>query len=96
MKSFVRWGATLGLIGGALLGPSLTPVVMERTQVLALTEAEIITKLKPIPVFTLTNAEGAPLVATPPEFPQPSTCSWSLHQPAGCQSLLGDAENSEP
>ncbi|NEQ63962.1 MAG: hypothetical protein F6J86_13285 [Symploca sp. SIO1B1] len=58
MKSLVRWGATLGLVGSTLLGSFFTANI----QALALPEEEITKRLQPIPVFTVTDAQGAPLV----------------------------------
>jgi len=58
MKSLVRWGATLGLVGSTLLGSFFTA----NLQALALPEEEITKRLQPIPVFTVTDAQGAPLV----------------------------------
>ena len=60
MKSLVRWGATLGLVGSTLLGSFLTP----NLRALAIPEEEIVKKLQPIPLFTITDAQGAPLVQT--------------------------------
>ena len=59
MRSLVRWGLTLSLIGSTILGSwlSLSP------QVLALTPEEIIPILRAIPVFTVTDAQGLPLVS---------------------------------
>ena len=62
MKSFVRWSATLGLVGSAILGSLFTG----NLQALALPEAQVLEKLKPVPVFTVTDAQGAPLVASVP------------------------------
>ncbi|NES22544.1 MAG: hypothetical protein F6K41_27395 [Symploca sp. SIO3E6] len=58
MKSLARWGATLGLVGSTLLGSFFTA----NLQALALPEEEITKRLQPIPVFTVTDAQGAPLV----------------------------------
>jgi len=58
MKSFVRWGATLGLVGSTFLGSFFTA----NLQAVALPEEEITKRLQPIPVFTVTDAQGAPLV----------------------------------
>lgn len=63
MKSFVRWSATVGLVGSAVLGSVLAGAM----QVLALPKDQILQKLRPIPVFTIANAQGAPLVASPPQ-----------------------------
>lgn len=61
MKSLIRWSATVGLIGATLAG-SLFAGALE---VLALTQDQIMQKLRPVPVFTIANSEGAPLVASP-------------------------------
>ena len=62
MKSLIRWSATLGLVGTTVLGSLFTGSL----GVLALTEQEIIQKLQPVPVFTITDPQGAPLVASMP------------------------------
>lgn len=63
MKSIVRWGATLGVVGSAVVGSSL----MGAMPVLALPQAQVVQKLGPVPVFTITDAKGAPLVASVPK-----------------------------
>ncbi|HEY9826328.1 MAG TPA: Tic22 family protein [Stenomitos sp.] len=60
MKSFVRLGLTLSLLGGAVLGPTLT----HPQAVLALPEADALKRLDPIPVFAVTNKEGIPILAS--------------------------------
>ncbi|HIK13638.1 MAG TPA: hypothetical protein IGS52_25830 [Oscillatoriaceae cyanobacterium M33_DOE_052] len=59
MKSLLRWGAVLGLIGSVFVG--ISPKNMKA---LALPEPQIIQKLSQIPVFTITNNQGSPLVAS--------------------------------
>jgi hypothetical protein len=59
MKSFLRWGATLGLVGSTLLSACLGG----NLKALALPEATILEKLQPIPVFTIADEKGIPLVA---------------------------------
>ncbi|MEW6494887.1 MAG: Tic22 family protein [Cyanobacteriota bacterium] len=63
MKSLVRWSATLGLVGTALLGS----FGLENLKALALPEAQVAEKLQAVPVFTVTDPQGAPLVATVPD-----------------------------
>jgi hypothetical protein len=63
MKSLVRWSATLGLVGSALLGSFCT----DNLQALALTEDQVVQKLQSVPVFTVTDAQGSPLVASIPK-----------------------------
>lgn len=60
MKSFVRWSATLSLVGGVLVSSLLGGGARS----LALTNEQVAERLRPVPVFTLTDAEGSPLVAT--------------------------------
>lgn len=62
MKSMVRWSATLGLAGSAIMGSSL----LGSMQALALPQEQIVQKLGPVPVFTITDNKGAPLVASIP------------------------------
>lgn len=61
MKLFGRWGTVLGLVGSILIGPSLGNL-----QALALPEEQILQKLRPVPIFTVTDGKGLPLVATVP------------------------------
>jgi hypothetical protein len=55
MNSFIRWG----LVGGAVL----TTLVGQTLKVLALPTDEVIKLLQGVPVFTIADAQGAPLVA---------------------------------
>lgn len=59
MKRLVRLGAAASLVGGALVGSFW----MGTLKVLALSPEQIIQKFRPVPVFTITNDQGAPLVA---------------------------------
>ena len=61
MKSLIRWGATLGLVGSTFLGAA----IIGNRQVLALPQEQILQKLRGIPVFTIADAQGSLLVATP-------------------------------
>ncbi|WP_449420960.1 Tic22 family protein [Phormidium nigroviride] len=63
MKSLVRLGAVLGILGSTLLGPSLT----SNMSALALPDPQVLEKLRPVPVFTITDAQGAPLIASVPK-----------------------------
>jgi Tic22-like family len=60
MKSFFRWSTTLGLVGSVLIGSFFAGSL----RVLALTAEQVAERLRPVPVFTLTDREGSPLVAT--------------------------------
>jgi len=61
MKSLMRFGTSLGLIGTAVVGV----MVIGSSRAHALPDSQIIEKLERIPVFTITNQQGAPLVASP-------------------------------
>ncbi|WP_341525497.1 Tic22 family protein [Nostoc sp. UHCC 0302] len=63
MKSLVRWGATLGLVGSTLLGT----VFGANLAVLALSEQQIKEKLDSVPVYLITNEKGLPLSRTLPQ-----------------------------
>jgi hypothetical protein len=59
MKSLAHLGATLGLIGSAILGTGF----IDPQKAFALPQAEVIQVLQPIPVYTIADDKGAPLVA---------------------------------
>ncbi|MBD1827501.1 hypothetical protein NDI47_19140 [Microcoleus vaginatus GB1-A2] len=63
MKSLVRLGAILGIVGSTLLGPS--PI--GKMSALAIPEPQILEKLRSVPVFTITDAQGTPLVNSVPK-----------------------------
>src|SRR4028118_460187 len=63
MKSLVRLGAILGIVGCTLLGPS--PI--GKMSALALPEPQILEKLRSSDLFTITDAQGTPLVNTVPK-----------------------------
>ncbi|SKB12048.1 Tic22-like [Planktothrix sp. PCC 11201] len=73
IRSIVRLGAVLGVVGGTfLLSPdsglrvfNFIPVGTEPAY--AIPESQILEKLRSIPVFTITDTQGAPLVATVPQ-----------------------------
>ncbi len=57
MKSLVRWGTTLGLVGSTLLATVMSTIA----PVIALSEEQIKDKLDNIPVWLITNPQGLPL-----------------------------------
>lgn len=60
IKSLLLRGATLGLIGTSLVGI----VLGENLKAWALPAEQIVEKLNPVPVFTIADEKGAPLVAS--------------------------------
>ncbi|MEB3341314.1 Tic22 family protein [Okeania sp.] len=59
MKSLTRLSAVLGIVASSLIGPSL-----KNMSALALPDQEVLQKLTPVPVFTVTDKNGSPLVAS--------------------------------
>ncbi|MGD1920354.1 MAG: Tic22 family protein [Pleurocapsa sp.] len=55
IKLLVRWTASLGIFGTLLLASEAA---------MALPEEEVLKKLDPVPVFTIADEQGAPLVAS--------------------------------
>lgn len=60
MKLLIRFGAILGILGTTWLAPYPAP----NMSALALPQEQVLRKLSPVPVFTITDADGAPLVAS--------------------------------
>ena len=62
MKVLARWSAQITLMTAAII----SAWGVNSLQALALTEEQVLQKLGPITVFTVTNSEGAPLVVSVP------------------------------
>jgi hypothetical protein len=60
MKSLIRSLTTFGLIGTTVLGSWL----VQGSKLLALPTEEILQKLRPVPVFTVADSNGSPLIAS--------------------------------
>lgn len=60
MSRLVRWSTTLGVAGFSLLGLGIGGNLIA----LALSQEEVLKKLEPVPVFTIVDEQGAPLVAS--------------------------------
>ena len=58
MKSLIRWSATMGLLGAVVTAG------LGQLKALALPAEQIMQKLNPVPVFTITDEKGTPLVAS--------------------------------
>ena len=92
MKSLVRWSATAGLIGSALAGSVLAGAM----QVLALPQEQILQKLRPVPVFTIANAQGAPLVAAPPNGKKGPAVAGVFISQRDAQAFLDGLKTKNP
>jgi len=92
MKSLIRQSATVGLVGSTLAGSLL----MGTLQVLALTQEQIVQKLRPIPVFTIANNDGAPLVAAPPDGQKGNPVAGVFITQQDAQAFLDGLKNRSP
>ena len=59
IKSLIRRGTLIGMVGTAIVGTSLSSL-----KALALPAEQVLQKLNPVPVFTIADEQGAPLVAS--------------------------------
>lgn len=92
MKSLIRWSATAGLIGATLVGSVLAGTF----EVLALTQDQIMQKLRPVPVFTIANSEGAPLVASPQNGQQGNPVAGVFVNQKDAEAFLGNLKTRNP
>ncbi len=60
MKAMSKLSAKLGIVGSAIVGSAVFGI----TSAIAMPQEQIVQKLGPVPVFTITDAKGAPLVAS--------------------------------
>lgn len=91
-KSLVRWSATLGLLGTTLMGSSL----LGNMPAVALPEAQIIPKLQPVPVFTITDAQGAPLVASVDNGPKKGAVAGVFISQKDAQAFIDRLNKEKP
>jgi hypothetical protein len=91
MKSFIRFSTTLGLIGSTFLG-ALGGLDLKA---LALPQEQILQKLKPIPVFTITDAQGAPLVVSDEKNANAKVAGVFIHQ-QDAQTLVSKLQKEKP
>lgn len=60
MRRTARWMMSLGLASAMIAGA----VTLGSAAAIALTEEQVLEKLRPVPLFTLTNAEGDPVIVS--------------------------------
>lgn len=93
MKSLVRWSATLGLVGSALLGSFAT----ENLSALALPPEQVVQKLQSVPVFTVTDEQGSPLIASvPAEGNQPKAVAGVFMSKRDAQAFVDRLKREKP
>lgn len=91
MKSAIKWGATLSLIGGVLIG-----TLGDTPQALALTDEQVTARLRPVPVFTITDQQGAPLVSAPPEGQEGAPVAGVFISRQDAQNFLNNLRQTNP
>lgn len=92
MKSLMRWSATLGLVSSVCLSSFL----FTSARALALPEEQIVTELRAVPVFTITDSEGAPLVAAPEEGQEGAPVAGVFISQADAQTFLTNLRTNDP
>lgn len=61
MRSLIRWSAALGVFAGSVIGTMMAG----NLAAFALSQEQILERLRSVPVFTVTDENGSPLVAAP-------------------------------
>ena len=92
MKSFLDWGRKLGLVGGLVVGTLL----VSSLQVWALTKEQVIERLRTVPVFTLANGEGSPLLAVPTQGESRMPIASVFINRDDAQKFLDDLKTRDP
>jgi nickel transport protein len=93
MNLLLRWGAILGVVSTVILGPS--PFLNNR-MALALPQDQIVRKLLPVPVFTVTDAEGSPLVASDPNREGESSVAGVFISREDAQAFVERLKQEDP
>lgn len=91
-KAIVRWGITLGLASSAIIGSA----AIHATRVLALPEEQIVQKLGAVPVFTITDNTGAPLVASLPDQKNKSSVAGVFIDRQDAQAFVDQLKKKNP
>lgn len=92
MKSFIRWSATLGLIGTTLLASFAGPA----QKALALPQEEVVKALQPVPVFTIVDSNGAPLIAVVGEGEEEAKVTGVFISQEDAQQFLQQLRENKP
>lgn len=92
MKSLVRWSTTVALVGSTVMGS----LIAGGLQALALTQEQILSKLRAVPVFTIANNQGAPLVASPPNGQKGNPVAGVFISQKDAQAFLENLKKKNP
>lgn len=91
-KSVIRWGLKLSLVSSIALGTFLASSV----RVLALTQEQVMERLRSVPVFTLANAEGSLLLAFPTEGENQNPIASVFISREDAQETLDNLKTRDP
>ncbi|HEY9641994.1 MAG TPA: Tic22 family protein [Coleofasciculaceae cyanobacterium] len=92
MKSLIRLGTTIGLVGAVLLGSLFTGA----TRALALTQEQVMTSLQTVPVFALMNQQGGILLATPTQGDNKTPVAGIFIDGQDAQNFLNKLKQNNP
>ncbi len=92
IKSMIRRTATLGLATTAIIG-SCTIGALEA---LALPQEQVLQKLGPVPMFTITDEKGAPLVASVPNQKKQSGVAGVFINQQDAQAFINRLKTKNP
>ncbi|HEY9624358.1 MAG TPA: Tic22 family protein [Crinalium sp.] len=92
MKTLIRWSATLSILGGILLGS----FAGFAGRALALTQEQVAERLRSVPVFTLTDSQGSPLIASPAQGEQGTPVAGVFISQQDAQNFLDGLRQSNP
>lgn len=91
IKSSIRWSATLGLVGSTMFGATIGAM-----QALALPQEQVLQKLGPVPMFTITDEKGAPLVASVPDQKKKSGVAGVFVNRQDAQAFIDRLKSKNP
>lgn len=91
-KSLVRAGAMLSLVGSIVLGSSL----IGNIRALALPAEQVMQKLRSVPVFTITDGQGAPLVASVSEGGKNASVAGVFISQRDAQAFVEKLKGKDP
>jgi Tic22-like family len=92
MKSLIRFCTTTVLVATTIVGSSL----LGNVRAIALPTDKILEKLQFIPVFTITDAQGAPLVASVSEGQKKSAVTGVFISQKDAQAFLDRLKKQQP
>lgn len=91
MKSIIRWVLNLSVAGSVALSTLVSSI-----PVLALTQEQVMERLRSVPVFTLTNNEGSPLLAVPTEGEERAPIASVFISRADAEAFLNGLRSRDP